>query len=199
MIVATKKQADFKSVDLLRFGNDLLVAGVLYSNGREDYLIRVPGESSEPEVVELVTNDAQWEVLLRQVDLMETEILAKDGGGRIVKSIVRKSARQIDQQVSWRVFKRDNYTCRYCSNDNCPLTIDHLVTWEVGGPTIEANLLSACKRCNKLRGNTTYEEWIKSRDYASVSKKLPGTVRADNEALIPTLANIPLKYHVTSR
>jgi 5-methylcytosine-specific restriction endonuclease McrA len=71
------------------------------------------------------------------------------------------------------------------------MSVDHLVLWEEGGPTIEVNLITACKKCNKVRGNTSYAEWLKHPRYKNVSAKLKPEVRAANEALLATLDAIP--------
>lgn len=79
------------------------------------------------------------------------------------------------------------------------MTIDHLVCWEAGGATVEPNLLTACKRCNKTRGNISYEAWLKHPRYREVSKKLPEARRQANEALLATLPNIQLNVHARTR
>lgn len=140
-----------------------------------------------------------WQALLRQTDLMETEVLAKGDGGAPVKAILRKSQRQIDQGVSWKVFKRDGYTCRYCAADDVPLTVDHLVLWEVGGPSTEANLVAACRKCNKTRGNKSYEDWLIHSHYQKVSRNLNEKARQANLDLVQTLAAIPRMLHSRSR
>lgn len=99
------------------------------------------------------------------------------------KAILRKSQRQIDAVMSWRVFERDEYKCRYCGQKK-PLTIDHLDLWEDGGCTTDENLVAACKKCNKTRGRIKYKEWIESEVYAKISKSLSDDVRIKNIALI---------------
>ncbi len=83
-----------------------------------------------------------WQKFLKQSDVLETEILKDDGSG-VKKAIVRKSQRLIESHIQWQTFKSDNYHCRYCFRDGVNLTIDHVWTWESGGPTIPINLLTA--------------------------------------------------------
>jgi hypothetical protein len=59
--------------------------------------------------------------------------------------------------ANWRlrnaVFERDAYTCRYCGNGSYPrdwLILEHV---EPKGPTTEENLVTACRPCNKLKGD----------------------------------------------
>lgn len=190
----------FKSFDLLRFGNEIEMTGVVYTDRPrgESYIIELPGESIFiPKEIEMEEGD--WDVMLRQCDLLETEILAKAKDGSIVKAIFRKSNRQIDVQTTWKVFKRDNYTCRYCGKDGIPLTVDHILLWEKGGPSTEDNLVSACRKCNKTRGNTEYGEWLETSYYKTVSKKLSREVLQMNLDLVESIKIIPLKLHVASR
>ena len=112
---------------------------------------------------------------------------------------MRKCERAVDQNVTWAVFRRDHYTCRYCGNDKVPLTVDHLVLWEDGGPTIEANLVAACRKCNKTRGRTPYEQWMQHPFYQKVANKLSAEQRAANWALCDGLKAIPRVHHVKSR
>jgi len=200
----------FSDIKLLSVGDTIGMVGAVYLDEKEEQLIVFffPGEydgaprlglTIKPEAVDMTVED--WTAFLRQTDLLETEILAKESkeSATFYKAIVRKSQRSIDQIVSWRVYKRDQYRCRYCGNDNIPLTVDHLVLWEKGGPSTEANLLSCCKKCNKVRGNMPYAEWLTHAHYARVSAKLDDTTKRANEALVATLDKIPLNVHIKSR
>lgn len=54
----------------------------------------------------------------------------------------------IHSNLRTRVFKRDNYTCRYCGARNEPLHCDHVYPESRGGKTIIDNLVTACANCN---------------------------------------------------
>ena len=155
--------------------------------------------SDEAEVHVLDMDSADWEKFLRQTDLLETEVLAKASDGTLAKVIVRKSQRNIEAGISWKVFKRDHYTCRYCGKDDLSLTVDHLVLWEVGGPSIEANLVAACKKCNKTRGRLPYDQWLQSDHYLRVAVNLTETQRKANLAVAGTLKDIPVNVNQRSR
>jgi len=134
----------------------------------------------------------EWDQFLRQTDLVEVEATVQDPTtGHIAKAIVRKSARQVSQHYSWVVFRRDEFKCRYCGADDVPLTVDHLVTWESGGPSTPENLVSSCQKCNNARGEIEFSAWLMDPYYRKVSKGLDHRVKFANQALIPTLANIP--------
>ena len=52
------------------------------------------------------------------------------------------------------VFKRDDYACQYCGKKE-HLTIDHVTPRSKGGKSAWDNLVTACSRCNSLKGNNT--------------------------------------------
>jgi 5-methylcytosine-specific restriction endonuclease McrA len=62
-----------------------------------------------------------------------------------------------DQDLRWRVFKRDGYRCRACGAD-VDLTVDHIVPVIHGGSNTESNLQTLCRTCNsrKATGTTSY-------------------------------------------
>ena len=189
----------FDQLNLLSIGNTIQIAGVIFVGEGQTLLCFFPDEHPAQPFEVLQMDLDQWNAFLRQTDVMETEVLTRASDGTLAKAIVRKSQRQIEAGVSWRVWKRDGYRCRYCGNDDVPLTVDHLVLWEEGGHSIEQNLLSSCKKCNKTRGNMQYAEWLQHPRYVSLSTKLAPDVRASNEALLSTLASIPRRVHSRSR
>ena len=190
-----------RDIDLLKIGDTIQLAGAVYSHEDKAFVCLFPEDHDVRTLpVEwLEMDDEDWKTFLRQTDLLETEVLAKASNGTLAKAIIRKSARQIEQRISWAVFRRDKYTCRYCGNDQIPLTVDHLVRWEEGGPSIEANLLSSCKKDNKIRGNMSYEEWLRHPHYLKVAEKLSQATRQANLDLVPTLVAIPRVTHIKSR
>lgn len=188
-----------KDVNLLSFGHTVQMSGVLFSGDGRTYLCFFPESEDKYQHVSLDMNLEEWKTLMHQVDVMETEVLTKGPGGELTKIILRKSQRAVDAACTWKVFKRDEYACRYCGNDNTPLTVDHLVCWEAGGPSIEANLVTSCRKCNKTRGNLSYEEWLQHPRYLQGASNLSFDQRAANEALAKTLDKIPLLIHKRSR
>lgn len=55
------------------------------------------------------------------------------------------------------VFKRDSFQCQYCSKKD-HLTIDHVVPKSKGGMSTWNNLITACSRCNSMKGDRTPTE-----------------------------------------
>jgi hypothetical protein len=185
----------FADLPRLALGHTIQLAGAIWSGEGKNYLCFLPDEE-EALPLEIVTlTQEEWEEFLLQTDLLNVEAQVLDEAGKVVKAIVRKSQRQISQNVSWEVFRRDAYHCRYCGRGDVPLTVDHLVLWEEGGPSVPANLVSSCKKCNKTRGNTPYAEWLNHPYYKRVSQDLSRATIAQNLALVPTLATIPRQPH----
>ena len=169
---------NFKDFDLLKIGNSLEIKGVVYGNAVEDLVIVLPNHDVSDLVEIMNPTLEEWNKIIRQSDLLETEVIAGDMNKKVV---LRKSTRQIDLNVSWAVFRRDGFKCRYCGNDHVPLTVDHIVLWEDGGPTIEENLITSCKKCNNTRGNAPYDVWLDSLGYELVSRNLTEDEKLKNE------------------
>lgn len=178
----------FDEFPLSEVGHTVLLAGVIYEGPQHTYLVPFPecGGFDSGDLAEVTLDLDEWNRLLT-------------ADGTIVKALVRKCERLIAGQVSWNVFMRDGFKCRYCGRGDAPLTVDHLVLWEEGGPSIEANLLSACKKCNKARGRMPYAEWLHSPHYLRVSRGLVGAIPTLNEELVAKLDTIPRLVKVRSR
>ncbi len=210
------KDLKLKDINLLAVGNTIQLVGAIWKGEGRMLLCMFPehhgglydepsaefhyGTDDEPgekvPVRTLNMNSDEWNKFIRQTDLLETEVLAKDADGKVAKIIIRKSGRQISQTVCWEVYNRDGYKCRYCgAGPGIPLTVDHLILWEEGGPSIRENLLTSCRKCNKTRGNTPYAEWIESFYYKRVSRGISALTREDNLAVVATLASIPRMLH----
>lgn len=193
--------AKFKDLDLLQIGNTIQLVGAIWAGPDKTLLCLFPGEDELPiPVDQLEMDSAEWEQFLRQTDIMETEVLAEAEDGKVVKAILRKSSRQIAQNISWEVYLRDEFKCRYCGRGpGIPLTVDHLVLWEEGGPSTKDNLVAADKRCNKTRGNLPYGEWLEHPYYKRVSANLTEEQREANRKLLATLDKIPRMIHKQSK
>lgn len=180
-----KKLSDF---DILEFGHSIQITGMILSGQGQHFLVRFPDEPKgnlwDDPIWVLEFDTESWEKFLYQSDVLEVELQG------VPKAIVRKSQRQIDQNVAWAVYARDEYKCRYCGNRR-PLTVDHVVTWESGGPSVIENLISSCRPCNRLRGMRTYVEWLGSADYKRISQgNVAGSVDARNHELLTQLPHL---------
>ncbi|HIY39301.1 MAG TPA: HNH endonuclease, partial [Candidatus Agathobaculum merdigallinarum] len=70
----------------------------------------------------------------------------------------RKTRRDINLRLRFRVMQRDNFKCCICgaSPANDPtvvLHIDHIMPWSKGGETIMENLQTLCSKCNLGKSN----------------------------------------------
>ena len=187
----------FIDIPLSHFGINFTIKGMLLTdkNG-ESIVIVLPDEDIvQPNKISLVRADMdEWDRMINQLDTLAVEAIR---GHK--KVILRKSQRNIDGRISWQVFKRDGYKCRYCGEDDKPLTVDHIITWENGGATHPNNLLTACSKCNKKRGNMSYEEWLNTEYYISVSQNLTEEIRLANTKIIAALDTLPKVVNKRSR
>ena len=58
----------------------------------------------------------------------------------------------------FEIFKRDRYTCQYCSKETRQLTLDHVIPRYRGGQHTWENIVSACVSCNRRKAGRTPEE-----------------------------------------
>ncbi len=194
----------FESIPLAKVGHELVTVGiVLQSEGLggefDSTVVMFPQQSALGRGGVCFPTVEQWQQLLEQMDFLGREVEVVEQDGTIGKAILRKSQRQIDPIIQWRVFKRDGFRCCYCGRDDVPLTVDHLVLWEERGPSIEDNLLSSCKKDNRVRGRLAYGAWLQSEHYKRVAEGLTPARRAANDALLFTLKDIPLVKRQRSR
>lgn len=61
----------------------------------------------------------------------------------------------ISKRLRFEIFKRDSFTCQYCSSKppKVPLEIDHIIAVSKGGTNEEENLITACFDCNRGKSN----------------------------------------------
>lgn len=62
---------------------------------------------------------------------------------------------------NYQLFKRDRYTCAYCGQryPYKDLSRDHIVPRSRGGVDTWMNCVTACRRCNQLKGNKRVEDF----------------------------------------
>jgi len=58
------------------------------------------------------------------------------------------------------LFRRDQHICLYCGQlfDDSYLSRDHVVPISRGGLDVWTNVVTACKRCNAYKGNTSLDD-----------------------------------------
>ncbi len=72
----------------------------------------------------------------------------------------KKTSRNINLRLRFKVLNRDNFTCVMCGaspakSSNIELHIDHIVPWSKGGETVMDNLQTLCANCNFGKSNIT--------------------------------------------
>ena len=178
---------DFNKIDITKFGNDTHIIGLVIrdynTNGFGDVNIYLPNEIPAQRLEQMRLDEKQWFALNQQLDTCQVKL---ESG-----QLISKGKRQLDQKICWAVYRRDKYKCRYCGIDNVPLTVDHLITWESGGPTIKENLVTCCRKCNKTRGSIDYGSWLQHRYYLEKKKFLSAKTIQLNEDLVRSLNSIP--------
>ncbi|MGN6216333.1 MAG: HNH endonuclease [Solirubrobacterales bacterium] len=65
--------------------------------------------------------------------------------------------RRIHPLLRGAVLHRDQWRCRYCGGE--ATEVDHVDPRARGGATTPANLVAACRPCNKAKGIRTPAEW----------------------------------------
>ena len=192
----------FEDLPIYALGIEIEIQGIILEGHGKNILMKFPNSNielieSSLEIIENAQQD-QWNKFMQQSDLLEVEMFPNDKSGQL-KKVVRKTQRQIEQFVSWNVFRRDNYTCRYCGNNKVPLTVDHIILWENMGPSIEGNLNSSCKHCNKTRGNMEYLEFLETKFYKERSKNISEEVKQLNITCYEIAKKLPLRKSERSR
>ena len=157
-----------KPVFLDEFGNSILVKGVIYGNGDKDIFMFLPDDKLATEQSAWLATADEWKDVIKQTD--DPEMYIKDNGG-LIKAIVRKNTRQVDEWIRWKTWRRDKFTCVYCGETEKALTIDHVLAQELGGETLVENLVTSCRWCNKQKANKTIKDWL---DYCN-KKSIPFT------------------------
>lgn len=79
--------------------------------------------------------------------------------------LYKENLMRIGNRERYYVYMRDNKRCFYCSRElkYNQITLDHFYPSSLGGRGEIFNLVSCCKRCNKIKGDRVpddYEETI---------------------------------------
>lgn len=186
-----------EDLDLLKIGNGLQLGGFILGDANTTIIVAMPNEDINMETpYVLLPTQEEFDVIMRQMDLQETEIIDSKTGK---KAIVRKSQRKTDTFVNWRVFRRDEFTCRYCGRNDIPLTYDHVKTWETGGEWSIENGITACRKCNKTRSNMDFALWLKTDYVQELLPNVPEHLIQMNIRVLENYKNFPERKSKRSR
>ena len=89
----------------------------------------------------------------------------------------------------FNIYRRDGYKCVYCGSDK-DLTLDHMIPKSKGGGNTWKNLVTCCGKCNRLKDDSSVEEFLERTGYvmshkpfkptyAQFIKKMGGNVKDD--------------------
>lgn len=152
-------------------GHILQISGVLLSGNGKKVLLMLPGEDM-PLAFQFIEQPTleEWSEIVRAAD--KPEYLDE-----LRKVWLRKTGRLISGRVQQKIFYRDGFLCVYCGRmmgKDVHMTIDHWIPLDLGGENNSKNYFSACKRCNKDKGNMHPRRWctLKGLDYAALSEFL---------------------------
>jgi hypothetical protein len=91
--------------------------------------------------------------------LLHWDPAAADPGQRRIHPILRGA-----------VLERDGWACRYCGADTSE--VDHVNPRARGGTTTPANLVAACRPCNRGKGLRTPWEWRRDEAYVRLVREV---------------------------
>lgn len=89
-----------EQLNIFDIGNTIQLSGVIYSDSEVLYLCLMPDEPLDGRQVRLLELDQEaWKKLIRQTDIVETEVLERAADGSLAKAIIRKSIRRVEQFI----------------------------------------------------------------------------------------------------
>jgi hypothetical protein len=146
-------------------GSTLTITGALLEAEGHKILLLLPESdvSKSQLITQLRPTTEEWSEIIRQSD--NPDIFEMDDTGNI-KAIHRKLRYNISGAVQQKVWARDNFKCVFCGRTmgDVQLTVDHLYPLEKGGANNMSNYVSACRKCNKHKGNQSPETWCEENN-----------------------------------
>jgi 5-methylcytosine-specific restriction endonuclease McrA len=180
------REITFDEIELIEVGNDIAFVGTIWLNrSTEEYYILPVGEDlgiAEDKLGVFIFAESEQFKFLNQAWLLESRRYTgyKDKATKIALSRVSSN---IDPQIRWKVFRRDNFICCYCGYDQGEVTYDHYIPVTLGGSTTVENGRTACRRCNHAKADMPPGNWLNSGKL----KKIKKWRKKQNEKLLPSL------------
>lgn len=78
------------------------------------------------------------------------------------------------------LLRRDGPGCRYCDDEFCETTLDHVVPRSKGGTDALWNLVLACAPCNTDKGSIDLDDFASPERAASIRESLAKSSAADS-------------------
>lgn len=85
--------------------------------------------------------------------------------GQGSKWITPKRRRQIYDRDGWKCVWCQSHVCNIpkCTKHTDIATLDHIIPRCCGGTNESTNLITACMKCNRLRGNSYWHDFARER------------------------------------
>jgi len=121
------------------------------------YFIKKIGEKDHLITLHFLFVNHQFEsaILVEEEDNDCNEEILEEETMEIIKINKKRIRLGLDSITRRKIYKRDNYTCRYCGWRNGlpnqmdkPLSIDHIIPKGLGGTSKDENLVTCCLDCN---------------------------------------------------
>lgn len=161
-----------EDIELVEIGNSISFAGTLWFDAVNVKYYILPCEQDFEDIDHIACfdfSDVESYRLLNQAWLLESTRYT-DLKRKTVRTALARSRSDVDPVVRWKVFRRDGFVCQYCGLDQGPMTYDHFVPVCKGGSTTLENGRTACRKCNKSKGDIDGEEWLVSERLKDIRK-----------------------------
>ena len=88
--------------------------------------------------------------------------------------MAKQTRKTISKKIRFEVFKRDSFTCQYCSSQppKVALEIDHIIPVSKNGSNEIDNLITACFDCNRGKSDTELSSIPKTLIEKTAIKKI---------------------------
>jgi hypothetical protein len=96
-----------------------------------------------------------WQRVSYEADL-DDEV--KEFEDKFIKSRLYNTDIKLWGEIRIRIFKRDNYTCKYCKVVGGILEVDHIRPISKGGTNLDVNLTTSCRTCNRQKKDKYNDE-----------------------------------------
>lgn len=152
----TKRRYELKDINLPASLKDFIqgigsrwhLSGILYSGEGITHVVHFPGEHFSRIGRTLDLSPEELQLILKQADNPEFPNQERD------KPWIRKSQWVLSGMVQQRIWLRDYFICIYCGAKfgETLFTVDHIWPLSYIQDNSPGNLVSACRKCNKDKG-----------------------------------------------
>lgn len=174
-------QLQFKDRPVLKgdIGSILRIEGLVVGGADASAVLLLPsaGCVSKDGIklgVAIQLTSEEWSDWLQRSDV--PEILVSEDG--LAKAFHRKSRYEISGHVQQKIWVADKFKCVFCDQPmgKVQLTIDHFMPLELGGENNQQNYLSACRKCNKQKGNKHPKDFCGTKRFLELQEHLKDRV-----------------------